>query len=79
VGKVLNYIKACKANAILLVPQWKNAYFYTILKEFAKYTVKKAVFNGENIFVEGIDAGSYFGKNFRGNVEVHHINCFDCA
>jgi hypothetical protein len=79
VGKVLNYVKACKANAILLVPQWKNAYFYTILKEFEKYTVKKAVYNGENVFVEGVDAGSHFGKNYRGNVEVYHLNCSDCA
>jgi hypothetical protein len=74
IGKTLNYLKECKAKGLLLVPQWKFSYFYPMLAAVKKFTEKRAVFSGKDIFVEGADAGSFFGPRYNGNVEVIYLN-----
>jgi hypothetical protein len=67
-------LKECKAKGLLLVPQWKFSYFYPMLAAVKKFTEKRAVFSGKDIFVEGADAGSFFGPRYNGNVEVIYLN-----
>jgi hypothetical protein len=69
----------CKSEALILVPQWKNAYFYPILEGLRRTgnVVDVKVFSGENIFRHGADIRSYFGPNFEGFVEVWYIS-FRC-
>jgi hypothetical protein len=75
IGKVLNHAKICLAEIVLLVPQWKNAYFFTLLEQIPKKNiVQKMVFDGSNIFVDGSDKSSYFGPNYKGNVECWWLN-----
>jgi hypothetical protein len=75
IGKTLNYLRECKAKGLLLIPQRKFSYFYPMVQSMQKFVAKKVVLNGRNIFTEGIDAGSYFGPRYRGNVEVMYLNC----
>jgi hypothetical protein len=71
-------LKADKGIGLLLVPQWKNADFYPILRTLMDtYPVRKYVYNGTGIFVQGDDPTSFFDKNFEGNVEVWYLNFVD--
>jgi hypothetical protein len=45
-----------------------------MLAAVKKFTEKRAVFSGKDIFVEGADAGSFFGPRYNGNVEVIYLN-----
>jgi hypothetical protein len=48
---------------------------YPLLKEIDKKYVKRVMeFDGKNIFKDGSDKSSYFGKNFRGYVECWWLN-----
>jgi hypothetical protein len=77
IGKAVNHTKNCSAEMVILVPQWKNAYYYPLLKEIDKKYVKRVMeFDGKNIFEDGSDKSSYFGKNFRGYVECWWLNFF---
>jgi hypothetical protein len=72
VGKTVNFMQKCKATGLLLIPQWKNAYFYPLMQNLEKrFVLKRIVFNGTNAFSEGSDVNSYFGPNYKGNVEVY--------
>jgi hypothetical protein len=71
-------LKSDKGIGLLLVPQWKNADFYPLLRHCLNtYPVRKIVYNGTGIFVQGDDPTSYFDKHFKGNVEVWHLNFVD--
>jgi hypothetical protein len=53
IGKSLNHAKNCQAEIVLLVPQWKNAYFFTLLEQIPKANVvQKMIFDGSNIFID---------------------------
>jgi len=73
---VLQHLKICKSAGLLLIPQWKNAYFYPLLLTLLATAAFKGrwVFDGKNAFLQGADKTSYFGPNFRGNVEVWFID-----
>jgi hypothetical protein len=71
-------LQADKGVGLLLVPQWKNADFYPVLRNtIDKYPVRKHVYNGTGVFVRGDDPTSFFDKNFAGNVEVWLLNFVD--
>jgi hypothetical protein len=71
-------LQADKGVGLLLVPQWKNADFYPVLRNtIGKYPVQKQVYNGTGVFVQGDDPTSFFDKNFAGNVEVWLLSFVD--
>jgi Reverse transcriptase (RNA-dependent DNA polymerase) len=73
--KTVLFLETCKGEGVLLAPQWKNSHFYTFLQGIPVTNVKKrVVFDGKNIFCAGIDVNSYFGPNFKGNVECWHLS-----
>ncbi len=76
IGRVINHMKLCKSKGCLLVPQWKNAYFYPLLKEccLAGNVRSVTVYQGSTVLLQGSDPTSYFGPNFRGNVEVWFLD-----
>jgi hypothetical protein len=75
VGRAINHARNCKAEVLLLIPQWKNSHFYAMCKNIPKKFVKKViVFDAENVFQHGLDKTSYFGPEYRGNVEVYWLN-----
>jgi hypothetical protein len=77
VGQVLTHAKNCGAEMVILVPQWKNSYFYTLLLHIdEKYVKKVMIFDGSGIFLDGADKSSYFGSNFRGFVECWWLNFY---
>jgi hypothetical protein len=74
IGKALNHLAECGAEAYLLVPQRKNSYYYPMLKDIdAKVVQQKIVFDGSNIFVPGIDNASFFGPAYKGYVECYWL------
>jgi len=79
--RVLNYLKCCRAKALVLVPQWKTSFFYPELIKLksTQWCKKVLVYSGVNVFVQGSDPTSYFGPCYNGNIEVwcidYTINC----
>jgi hypothetical protein len=74
-GRAVNYAKHCRAEALLLLPQWKHSHFYAICKNIDKKCVRKVVvFDGSNVFKHGFDTNSYFGPRYKGSVEVYWLN-----
>ena len=79
--RVLNYLKCCRAKALVLVPQWKTSFFYPELIKLksTQWCKKVLVYSGVNVFVQGSDPTSYFGPSYNGNIEVwcidYTINC----
>jgi hypothetical protein len=80
IGRVLYHLELCKGEGLLLIPQWKNAYFYPLLLQIQTTTAFKGrwVFNGHGVFIHGSDKTSYFGPHFSANVEVWHIAYNTC-
>jgi len=76
VGRVLAHLKICRSAGFLLVPQWKNAFFYPLLLNLQRTAVFKGkwVFVGKNVFLHGADKTSYFGPGFVGNVEIWYLD-----
>ena len=79
VVKALLHMKCYEANGLFLVPQWKNAHFYPVLRELKNLGFVKnvLVYDGSNVLIQGSDPTSYFGPNFKGNLEVWHLD-FSC-
>jgi hypothetical protein len=74
IGKTIKHLEACKGEAFLLVPQWRNAYFYPMLVTMDQKVIKrKLIFDGANIFNHGIDNTSYFGPDYKGYVECYWL------
>jgi hypothetical protein len=75
VGRAINHAINCKAEVLLLIPQWKNSHFYAMCKNISKEFIRKViVFDAKNVFQHGFDKTSYFGPEYRGNVEVYWLN-----
>jgi ribonuclease HI len=74
--RALIYARRCKANILLLVPQWKNSYFYPLLLDYSKLSAfqKVSVFPGKGLFKAGFDANTIFSDKYAGNVEVWHFS-----
>jgi RNase H-like domain found in reverse transcriptase len=74
--RALLHAEQCKANVLLLVPQWRNSSFYPVLNEYRRKAAfrKCLVFNGSNAFKSNTDISSYFGPNYVGHFEVYHFN-----
>jgi len=70
------HLKKCRSEALLLVPQWQHSHFYPfLLEQNSLGSVKKMIiYPGGTVFLAGADKDSYFGPNFRGYVEVWHLN-----
>jgi hypothetical protein len=69
IGRTLSYLEACHGEAVLLVPEWRNAYFFPMINTIHRKNVKgKVIFDGSNIFKHGADKSSFFGPGYRGNV-----------
>jgi Reverse transcriptase (RNA-dependent DNA polymerase)/RNase H-like domain found in reverse transcriptase len=75
IGRVLLHAENCTAHILLLVPQWRNSYFYPILLQYQKlkFFKRKMVFDGANAFTANLDHNSYFGPNFKGHYEVYEF------
>jgi hypothetical protein len=74
IGKTLSHMQNCAAEGLLLVPQWRNSYFYPLLMDVNKSVlIRKIIFDGGNIFEKGIDNTSYFGPDFKGHVECYWL------
>jgi len=76
IARALYHLKATKAAALFLVPQWKNSYYYPILLQQKCQPCFRGcwVFSGPNMFLQGADASSFFGPHFKGNVEIWYLN-----
>jgi hypothetical protein len=76
VGRALSFLKMCKGKGLFLVPQWKNTYFYPMLalEKSTPWFKGCWVFDGRGIFIQGADASSFFGPNFKANVEVWYLD-----
>ena len=74
--KAVSHLRISCARALLLVPQWKNSFYYPVLQNMRRTKVVKKVlvFSGRNAFIQGSDPSSYFGPDFKANVEVWYID-----
>jgi len=74
--KTVRHLQNCNSTGLLLVPQWKHsAYYPELLCQLTNgCVIKRAVYRGKNVFASGIDKTSYFGPDYKGNVEVWHLN-----
>ena len=70
------HLQLTRAEALLLVPQWKTSYFYPILHSNRRTTLckKKLVYGGNGVFTAGTDTKSYLGPSYNGNVEIWHLS-----
>jgi hypothetical protein len=77
IGKTVSHAKICKAEGLLLIPQWKNSHFYTVCCIIdMKFVRKKVVFWGKNAFLHGFHKKSFFGPEYKGNVEIYWLKFF---
>ena len=76
VGRVIQHLEICKTKGVLVVPQWKNAYFYPLLRncKLAGKVKLTLAYEGKNALIQGSDPTSYFGPSYRGNLEVWLID-----
>jgi hypothetical protein len=76
IGRAVLYAEKCRANVLLLVPQWKNSYFYPLVRSFVNSTAFVSVndFSGKKMFRAGFDQNTIFSEKFDGNVEIWHLN-----
>ena len=74
--RTLAYMNQCKALGLVLIPQWKTSHFYPVLMTLKKKKcfVANYVYSLQGIFIQGADAGSYFGPAYRSNVELWHFD-----
>jgi len=80
IARVLSHLELCKSAGLILIPQWKNAYFYPLLDALKGTPAFKGrwIFGGHNVFIQGSDKTSYFGPSYNGNVEIWHIDFSMC-
>jgi Reverse transcriptase (RNA-dependent DNA polymerase)/RNase H-like domain found in reverse transcriptase len=75
IGKTVAHLKTCNGEGLLLVPQWENAYFYPLLMNLSSQVcLKKLVFEGKNVLRSGTDSHSFFGPEYKGNIEIYWLN-----
>jgi hypothetical protein len=76
IGRVLNFAKTCKSHIVVLIPQWKNSYFYPLVKDVASSRNCKGILvePGMGLFQAGFDKTTVFSDKFNGNVEVLDLN-----
>ena len=76
VGRALCHLKMSQAAGLILVPQWKNSYFYPMLlnEKTTCYCKGVLVFGGPGMLIQGTDSSSYFGPHFKGNLEVWYLD-----
>jgi len=74
--RAIAHLRLCKAEAYILVPQWKTSQFYPVLLKLKNTPAYKMhfVYPGRNVFKHGSDVNSFFVPNFDGNVEVWYID-----
>ena len=67
-----SHLKKCKEKGFVLVPQWKTSYVYPVLLTLKHTSCCPGVlvYSGAGIFVQGAEAGSYFGHGYHGNVKI---------
>jgi hypothetical protein len=72
----IHKLQADRGEGLLLIPQWKNAHFYPVLRGLYNDSVAKflsySVFR--NVFMPGDDPTSFFGPTYQGNIEVWYLN-----
>jgi hypothetical protein len=61
---------------VVLIPQWKNSYFYPLVKDVASSRNCKGILvePGMGLFQAGFDKTTVFSDKFNGNVEVLDLN-----
>jgi len=74
--RCIQHLKNLQASGLILLPQWKNTTFYPAFRATVgtRFCLRKIVYNGQGCFLHGADPLSYFGPEFRGNVEVYYLN-----
>ena len=71
--KSISHLKECKGEGLLLVPEWKTANYYPVLKSLTCQNANLKIFNGKNVFIRGSDPTSYFDENFESNIMIWHL------
>jgi len=74
--KTVHHLADCHATGLLVVPQWKNAYFYPVLKSLIGTEMLRRVcqYPGGRFLKQGSDPTSCFGPDFKGNLEVWYLD-----
>jgi len=78
--RTLRHLQNCQGEGIILLPQWKNNFFYPAyrLASSSPGFVKRVIYEGAGIFRHGADIHSHFGPSYCGNVELIHLRYSDC-
>jgi hypothetical protein len=74
--RAIHHLQVTESEAFILVPQWKTSSFYprlTFLKQSVAFK-RMIVYDGKNIFRQGLDLRTYFGPDFQANVEIWHLD-----
>jgi hypothetical protein len=79
--RAILYAEACHANILVLIPQWKNSYFYPFVQSFKDDAACKNVFilSGKMMFRAGFDQTTIFSERYDGNVEIWHLDFRLCS
>ncbi len=73
--RAYHHLKLCRACGIILTPQWRNSAFYSLLEKTPPDNLlQKLVYDDTGIFKAGLDASSYFGPDYKGNVVLWVFN-----
>jgi hypothetical protein len=81
IGRAILYAEMCRANILILVPQWKNRYFYPLVHSFRNCAACKnvIVLSGKMMFKAGFDQSTIFSEKYDGNVEIWHLDFTICS
>jgi hypothetical protein len=79
--RAILYAEACHANILVLVPQWKNSYFYPFVQNFkdCEACKKVLILSGKMMFRAGFDQTTIFSERYDGNVEIWHLDFRLCS
>ena len=74
--RAINHLRDSKGVGLVLTPEWKGASFHPYLNaQWLKPFIRnKRFFDGQNIFLRGVDKTSYFGPDFQCRVIVWHFD-----
>ena len=77
VGRVLEHLLRCRAKGVLVVPLWRSAFYWPLLKGFfAQFIKDSLVVKGNKVLVQGRNQNSLLGsKVFVSEVVALLIDC----
>ena len=77
--KAVNKLKMDQSIGLMITPRWTSASFYPYLHKMLGKNAKIWTFQGNDIFIQGVDTSSFFGPNFNAPVNLWKFDFTDNA